>query len=82
MKYLVYLSLLVIGCSEEKSVKQTADSAYNYTVMLGYKPVAAVCSSRRHVAWDKCAVNVGIQQPIILECNIYSDSCVIASTNK
>ena len=81
MKYLVYLSLLVIGCFEEKSVKQTTDSAYNYTVMLGYKPVAAVCS-RHHGAWDKCAVNVGIQQPIILECNIYSGVCVIANTNK
>lgn len=81
MKYLLYLSLLIVGCFGEKDVKQTTSSAYDYTVRLGYKPVAAVCS-RRYSNWDRCAVNVGIQQPIILECNIYSGDCVIANTNK
>ena len=81
MKYLLYLSLLIVGCFKENGVKQTTDNAYNYAVLLGYKPVAAVCS-RYHSAWDRCAVNVGIQQPIILECSVYHNVCIIANTNK
>jgi hypothetical protein len=80
MKYLLYLSLLVVGCFEENGIKNTTASAYNYAVRLGYKPVAAICT-RLHSSWDKCAVNVGTQYPIIIECSIYNSTCVI-SNNK